>query len=366
VRTAICTGIAGSERRDCLRAVATYARQFNKNLEIIDVFEELRQASRIPVDEATVLNLPDEALKQLTKTTYRQIASRVKQLRVKRHADENFAVVIIARATFCVPGQILRVVSRAVVRSLKPDLYISIVHNLRDLKRNLDKDPHDRFPNITLLDILHWRREEIQETRDWGDPCYIVARNEHTSTIFNLIFRPEAKKIYASYPISYSPEKDVLRAKRLTEKLRSRNYTVFNPLAIQDVEYINELLVQRQARRGVLANYPQEEIDALVTETGAQTVLRDYALIEQSDGVIIRYAGLKYLRIEKGQIIPDTYIPLSAGVVCEMVHGHNKGKRVYAVWLVKDVSPSPFFKYHCYRVFQSEKELFNHLARSRW
>ena len=113
--------------------------------------------------------------------------------------------------------------------------------------------------------------------------------------------------------------------------------------------------------------YPQEELDALMNEIGAQTVLRDYALIEQSDGVVARFAGQKYLRYaeDKGQVILDVHVPLSVGTVCEMVHGHNRGKHVLAVWLLKDVMPSPFFRYYC-RVFQSEAELLKYLARSRW
>lgn len=362
----VCTGIAGSQRREYLAEVATYAKQFNKHLEIIDAFKVLKQVSREPVNEETVLHLPTETLQQLTSDTYRQISTSLRKLRIERQEDEDFAVAVVARATFRVPGQILKV-SREAVRKLKPDLYISIMHNLQDLKKNLDRDPFGRFPNITLSDILSWRREEIEETRKWGKPCYIVARNEPPSTIFGLIFRPNAKKIYASFPISHSPQKDVIRAKKLIDELRSKNYTVFNPLTIEDEEYIRKLLKQRQSGRGVLAKYPQEELDALMNEIGAQTVLRDYALIEQSDGVVVRFAGQKYLRYaeDKGQVILDVHVPLSVGVVCEMVHGHNKGKRVSAVWLLKDVMPSPFFRYYC-RVFQSEAELLKHLARSRW
>lgn len=369
MRVVVCTGIAGSQRRDCLREVAAYARQFNKELEIIDVFEVLREVSQGPIDEATVLNLPPNELLRLTNTTYKEIASRLKRLRTERQEDEDVAVAVVARATFRVPGQILKEASRRTVRTLNPDLYISIVHNLPDLKRNLDNDSSGRFQNITLLDILLWRKEETEETRKWGNPHYIVARNEPPSTIFDLIFRPEAKKFYASFPISHSHQRDVLRAKKLIAKLRQRNYTLFDPLAIEDMDYIKELQSQRRERgRGALANYSQEDINALLREAGAQTVLRDYALIDQSDGVIVRYAGQRYQRYveEKGQVIPDIHVPLSAGVVCEMVHGHYKGKRVYAVWLVKDTLPSPFFEYHSLRVFQSEKELLTYLARSHW
>jgi len=327
----------------------------------------MKQTSRDPIDEATVLHLRDEDLRQLTKITYSKIAGRLKQLRTERQADEDFAVAIVARATFRVPGRIIKEVSRAIVRMLQPDIYISIVHNLRELKKNLDNDTYGRFTNITLSDILSWRREEIEETCKWGSPHYIVARDEPESTLFNLIFRPDAKKIYASFPISHSPVREVRRAGEFINKLRSKNYTVFNPLSINDEAYMKELHAQRQRGQGLLANYPQEDFNALMSEVGAQTVLRDYALIEQSDGVIVRYAGQKYLRYveEKGQIIPDVHVPLSAGVICEMVHGHYKAKRVYALWLVKDVLPSPFFSYHCH-VFRSEKELLNHLARSHW
>lgn len=369
MRVAICTGIAGGHRRQCLQEIATYAEQQNKRLKIIDVFNVLKSVSPTPVDEATILDIPQRDRQELTIKTYRKIARELKNLRAQRQADDNFAVAIVARATFQVPGQLLKEVPRSEVRKLHPDLYISIVQNIRDLKRNLDNDHFGRFRNITLLEILIWRREEIEETKKWAypNPNYVVSRNEPASTIFNLIFRPEAKKVYASFPISHSRSSDVEKARKLIEKLRSKNYTVFNPLAIKDEEYIKELIDERRVRRGILARHPQEEIDRIRTEVGAQTVLRDYALIDQSDCVIVRYTAQKYLRYEEaGKIVPDVHIPLSTGVICEMVHGKDNGKRIYAVWLIKDALPSPFFTYHSTRVFKSERELFNHLARTRW
>ena len=140
MKIAVCTGITGSQRRECLKNIENYARKLNKELMIIDAFEVLKEVSEQTIDEATVLNFPEEELHALTEKTYRKIAADLKNISAEKKADNNFAIVIITRATFRLPGRMLRMVTPALVRKLHADLYINITHNLKDLKINIEKD----------------------------------------------------------------------------------------------------------------------------------------------------------------------------------------------------------------------------------
>ena len=79
--------------------------------------------------------------------------------------------------------------------------------------------------------------------------------------------------------------------------------------------------------------------------------------IQQSDLVVVYYPKVAHTEAETGG---GFYIPLSAGVICEMVHGHRKGKRVYQVWLPES-DPSPFFTFHCKEWFRGTAERVGHL-----
>ena len=97
---------------------------------------------------------------------------------------------------------------------------------------------------------------------------------------------------------------------------------------------------------------------------GDHTVDLDYRIIEQSDMVVVRYPSVQYSKyiVEKDVALPAIYVPLSAGVICEMVKGYRDGKKVLAAWLPK-VEPSPFFRYHCFQLFASEQDLVDYLTQ---
>lgn len=374
MKVIVCTGIKGSERREFLSEVKQYAKERGRILEPIDVFDVIKRISPEPIDEATILNEPLQQRQERTQKAYKVIAQQIKDIRKQKWTDDSYAVVVLARAAFRTPGQTLREIPVRLVRSLKPDMYVTVVQGLKRLKANLDKDPDVTFRDLPLISMLTWRYDEIDETSKWAkppdQPHYTVNREEPAETLYKLIFTPKAKKFYASFPITHASSREIQRARDFIALLRSKNCIVFDPLTIDDEDYLRELLQQRGVGQGILADSSEADVNALVTEVGSQTVFRDYKLIDQSDGLIVRYVGKKYLRYVKqtGQVVPDIHVALSAGVICEMVHGHRGRKRVYALWLLRDLLPSPFFRHHCYqnRIFCSEQELIRDLHRSRW
>ena len=125
-----------------------------------------------------------------------------------------------------------------------PDLFVTVIQNMKSIKRNLDRDPFSRFPELTFPEILHWREREIQGTSRWAKafrkPHVVVARNEPIGTLYGVLFT-ERKRIYFSYPMSHVSASEMKRAKRLINKLRDLHYTVFDPGSMDDAKFIGEL-----------------------------------------------------------------------------------------------------------------------------
>ena len=139
---------------------------------------------------------------------------------------------------------------------------------------------------------------------------------------------------------------------------------VFDPGTLEDIKQVDDLLDERKNGQGLLARASDEEIASLLRAVGDHTVKRDFRLIDQSDLVVVYYPPIPYDRFDtqSKQVQADTYIPLSVGVICEIVHGHATGKRIYAVWLPRHV-PSPFFTYHVFRTAASPQELLDLMSQ---
>ena len=367
MQTIICTGITGSDQIGCLNAVKVHAQEHGHDLQIIDVWEVAKKVSQEPIDEATILNRPKPYRERLFNHTYREIAQQLDQIRRSEKASAEQFVGIATHTTFFWRSTYLEAFPQHLLATLNPDLFITIIHNMKDIKNSLDHDPYHRFADITLSDILHWRDREVTNTSTWardlGKGHFRIAHNEPAETLYGVIFRPEAKKIYASYPMSHVSKRQRDAAIELIAELRRIGCVVFDPSSVDDAGYVDQLAGQGIDKQVVTTN-TGDELRSLARDVGDQTVGLDYLLIDQSDLVVVYYPSVTYERYikERGRVVAEMYVPLSAGVICEMVHGHYQGKKVYAVWLPKD-APSPFFRYHCQKVFKSKQALIDYLKK---
>lgn len=368
MRTIICTGITGSDQIGCLEATKAYAQGHGQDLRIIKTWDVAKEVSEEPIDEGTILNLPESYRQQLFGEAYLEISRRLDEVRRKEKPQSEQFVALMSHTTFFWKSTYLEAFPGEVLASLRPDLFVTIINNIKDIKRDLDNDPFSRFTDITLADILHWRDRETTNTSAWarnlGKKHFIIAHDEPPETLYGVIFRPEAKRIYASYPMSYVSRNQKTAASKLVSELRRMGFIVFNPGSIDDAGYVDQLAEQRMRDEYVASAPAEKQLHSLVKAVGDQTVKLDYLLIDQSDLVVVYYPSVafeKYLR-ESDKVVTSMYVPLSAGVICEIVHGHRGGKKVCAVWLPKD-APSPFFRYHCEQVFNSKKKLLEYLGR---
>ncbi|MBA7479056.1 hypothetical protein ES707_14487 [subsurface metagenome] len=357
MKCVVVTGITGSERRQYLDELGNHVKEAD-NFLVMDPWLKTKELNP-GIDEATILNIDDKDRLDYFGDSYKAIADALDDL---RKTSEDIVVAVPMHAVFYWKSGFKDAIKDEFMEWLSPDLFITIVHNMKGVKNNLEKDPHSRFPNATFLDILHWRQREIQGTGRWArmfrKQHIVVARNEPIQTLYGILFT-EKRKIYFSYPMSYVSDSEMKNAKKLIRKLRSMGYVVFDPDSIDDAKYVGELHNQQKTKK---ISITRQELSHVARIVGDHTVDLDYQLIEQSDMVVVRYPSVEYRRyiVEKDKTIPAIHVPLSAGVICEMVKGNYIGKKVFAVWLPR-VEPSPFFRYQCFQLFTNEQGLLDYL-----
>lgn len=368
MQTIICTGITGSNRIGCLEATKAYAQAHGQDLRIINAWQVAKEVSKEPIDGGTILNRPEAFRQQLFEEVYQEISRQLDEVQVSEKPNNKQFVAIATHTTFFWRSTYLEAFPEHLLITLKPDLFVTIIHNIKDIKNNLDHDPYYRFEDITLTDILHWRDHEVTNTSRWARNFrkrhFRIAHNEPPETLYGVIFKPETKKIYASYPMSHVSKRQKNAARELIIELRREGYVVFDPGSVDDAGYVDQLATQRMRDRQVASTHFEEELRSLADDVGDQTVKLDYLLIDQSDMVVVYYPSITYEKYikEQGKVVASMYVPLSAGVICEMVHGYHGGQRVYPVWLPRE-APSPFFRYHCQRIFNSKKQLMHYMKR---
>jgi adenylate kinase len=99
MKVVVCTGISGSERIECLRDVSVYAKKKGKELEIINMWEVLNQVAGQEIDEATILNLPEDKRMPMIAKAFQEAATALEQKK-GGEKDERKCVVIAAHACF--------------------------------------------------------------------------------------------------------------------------------------------------------------------------------------------------------------------------------------------------------------------------
>lgn len=355
MKRVFCTGMTGTQRLAYLGRVKKLADREHLGLTIINVWDEMETVAQSAIGKkiqrATVVNLPKDQRATLMADAFASIAAKLENIEETR-TDE---VAVVAGHAVVDRGGEQQAFDYRLLSRIEPDMYVTIIDNIKTISEELDRDPDHRFPDLTLMEILKWQRREIEgtcatarcESPQSVQHC-LVATGQKPQTLFDLLFL-QRKKIYASYPITESPEQDLPAVKKVINELRDRGYIVFDPYCITDLPFARAQteLTPRERR-------------ALIREVGAQIVTRDYHLIDQSDLVVVYYPTVKYPAVNEG--VDEEYVPLSAGVICEMVRGHSQGKEVYVIWLA-DHDPSPFFIYHTKEkdVFTSVEQLWTRL-----
>ena len=254
-------------------------------------------------------------------------------------------------------------------RKLNPDKFIVLLDDIVRIKERLRQDPQWSDKEFTLVELTKWRRTEvdgIEALAHQFDPpkeFYILPVEHNPKVLFELVTNARKKKIYLSYPITSTTEEERARTAEFARQIEDL-YIIFDPITIKEWSLVEQWNEERDKAKGKKGRMPEsikcsisyelgdktyecdsEEIRHAIRDIRHQIVERDYMLINASDYVVAYH--------QRRQI--------SAGVICELVHGKTNGKFVYVMY---PYEPSPFLEYYSHRLFTSTEQLLEFLKKA--
>jgi adenylate kinase len=346
---AIVTGQVGVDKGPYLEAVKAAAQKAGHDLVVCQV-GQMMYAEAPDVPAGRILNLPITRLNTLRRAVFKEIL---------RIADEHEHVLINTHATFRWRHGLFAAFDFDQLKEFNPDIYITMLDNAESVHQRLVKD-HDL--DHTLKDIMVWREEELLATeilanitRGYGH-FFMISRGRTvptTRTIYRLMFEPEKKKVYVSFPMSHVmdlPETlaEIDRFKATIDE----HFIVFDPADVDEFTLHMGALKAMQEGHTTMEVMAAEGPITLKTADVAQIsgdimgqiYARDFKMVDQSDMIISLVPEL-----------PNGKPGLSSGVERELHHAFEGGKEVYVIWACKG-NPSPFITETATRVFRTTEE----------
>jgi adenylate kinase len=353
---AFVTGQVGVDKGPYLEQVKALAVQRGQDLEVCHVGGMMyREAPDVPAGR--ILNLPITRLNSLRRAVFKEILSI---------AEKHEHVLVNTHATFRWRHGLFSAFDFDQIKTFGADCYMTLVDNVETVHQRLVRD-HEL--DHSLKDILVWREEELLATeiianimRGHGH-FYMLSRGRSamtTQTAWRLLFEPQRKKVYLSFPMSHVTDLPATLAEIEAFKAEiDKHLTCFDP---GDVD---EFMLQAQALAALAEGKTSIEVPTgegpLTLKTAdvaqisgdilGQIYARDFKMIDQSDMII--------------SLIPQLANgkpAISSGVERELHHAYEGGKEVYVVWACT-ATPSPFITETATRVFRSTAEAVDHFRQ---
>ncbi len=356
---ALITGQVGMHKKPYVEAVAERAARHGDRLEVFHV-GDLMYAEAPDLRPGRILDLPLSRLTALRRAVFKDIIAATTP------RGERGGFIVNTHATFRWRHGLFAGFDFDQVRKLHLDLFICLVDNIEVVHHRLHAE-HD--VDATLKDCMVWREEEILATELLAQAVggraqfFILSRGRHqetTESCWRLVTRPQAPKVYPSFPMSHvmhlpeiMAEIDHFRAEL------ARHFITFDPGDVDEKLLLERAIdAAKQGRDWVEVQAsgcgPEplrvsvREILDIAGDIDGQIYMRDFKLIDQSDMIVSYIPEL-----------PGGMPGLSSGVERELHHAFEHTKEVYVVWKPAR-SPSPFITETATRVFRSVDEAMAH------
>ncbi len=347
----VVTGQVGVDKKVFLEKVRRLAKERGHPVTLCNI-GDMMYAEAPDVVQGRILDLPRSRLTTLRRAVFKDVLTTAEK------ADN---LIINTHATFRWKHGLFAALDFDHMRALDADLYVTLVDNVDAVHERLLRD-HD-VPH-TLKDILVWREEEILATEILADATrghgcfYVFARGlegDTAESLVNLMFAPDKKKVYPSFPMTHVMEMpDVLAEIDGFRNSLAEHFICFDPgdldekrLLIEAGEAIKrgEQVIKIEVNgREVVFDVP--ELTSVAHDIDGQIYARDFKLIDQSDMIVSYIPEL-----------PGGMPGLSSGVERELQHAFEGTKEVYVIWRPKR-DPSPFITETATEVFATVGELF--------
>jgi adenylate kinase len=353
---ALVTGQVGVDKGPYLDQVKALAQQRGLDLEVCHVGRMMyREAPDVPAGR--ILNLPITRLNSLRRAVFKEIISI---------AEKHEHVVVNTHATFRWRHGLFSAFDFDQVKRFEADNYVTLVDNVETVHHRLVRD-HEI--DHSLKDILVWREEELLATeiianitRGHGH-FFMLSRGRNamtTQTAWRLLFEPQRKKVYLSFPMSHVTDLPNTLAEIEAFKAEiDKHLTCFDPGDVDEFMLQAQALSALSEGRTSIEVTTCEGVQSLKTADVAQIsgdilgqiYARDFKMVDQADMIISLIPQL-----------PNGKPAISSGVERELHHAYEGGKEVYVVWACT-ATPSPFITETATRVFKSTTEAVDYFRQ---
>lgn len=374
----LITGQIGLDKKQYIESVAALARASGEEVKVFHIGDMMYREAP-DVRPGRILDLPLARLNQLRRSVMRDVIAEAPKF---KH------VIVNTHATFRWRHGLFSAFDFDQLATFNADLYITLVDNIETVHQRMVRD-HDQ--EHSLKDLMVWREEEILATelcakahtlarmpagtdsQDAIPPAprfYVLSRGRHTptcETAFRLIFRPNMRSVYPSFPMSHVMDlPDTLAEINEFRAAMAKKFITFDPGDVDEKVLADSALAA--ARNGQqfidlspLAGKPHgsvsidphepgsnklpvREVMDIVGDIDGQIYARDFLLVRQSDMIVSYIPEL-----------PTGKPGLSSGVERELQHAHEHAKDVFVIWKPHK-EPSPFVTQTANKVFRSVDE----------
>lgn len=350
------TGQVGLDKKQFLEQVVEIARSNGREVLLFNV-GDLMYAEAPDIVPGRILDLSRQRLTTLRRSVFKDIL---------RAAATGVDLIVNTHATFRWKHGLFPAYDHAQMRELDADLYVTLVDNVDAVHERLEREHDIRH---TLKDILVWREEEIVVTEAMADAiagygqAYVLSRSNsriNAQALYRLMFEPQRKKVYPSFPMTHVMESPVILAEieRFRDSL-AEHFITFDPADVDEKELMGlatealrkgqDCFIREINGRQIAMN--AREISSIARDIDGQIYARDFKLIDQSDMVVSYIPAM-----------PDGRPALSSGVERELHHAFEGTREAYVVWR-PDCDPSPFVTETATRIFRTVSELFEYFQQ---
>lgn len=293
----LVTGITGSNAAAILKEVAGDAKGHGHAVRVHDIGEIMKrhaEQNQAGVEWGHILDVSPRFLRLLRAFAFteveRSIADHPQDLHI---VDVHLCFRWYAYLT---PG-----FKSYLIRAFMPRvrLLVNIIQDLDVVHEYLVKTPWGDRP---ILELLFWRDEERFLTDVYagmgGVRSYAVSAAEPPSLIERLIWHPQMKRVYLSFPMTNILEDEEAKQEIVDFRDEIREFLiVFDPASCSDYN----------------RTYERSDMRVIREEVGQTTIERDFRYIDQADAVVVYF---------------PKNVP-SKGVDAEMRYACESGKPVY-------------------------------------
>ncbi len=195
----VVTGQVGLDKKPFLSRVVELAQAEGLDPAVASVGQMMYREAP-DVAPGRILDLPLSRLNGLRRSVFKDVLA---MCQAKRD------VIVNTHATFRWRHGLFYAFDYDQMKQLDADLYVVLVDNVDRVHWRLARDGHT---DHTLKDLMVWREEEMLATELLGQIVrghgrfYIIARTADDSgaeALARLVFRPQFKKVYLSYPMTH-------------------------------------------------------------------------------------------------------------------------------------------------------------------